>query len=195
MSDDNELDQRWYVISRLRPEQVDLETLLALLKHPRWEVRWNAAREIQFQPDERALDDLLFLFKTEMDSTVRHMVALALGALYEAGVDVPVFSDLKNATAETRKEIAIQRLKELKVKVQVNKDHYQLMIPHKLDSPACIEVGFLMAQLVDTLFPEAFSPLADLVPSAVLAEWSNPSVQFVESYPHGMKFRIYRQGT
>lgn len=195
MSDETELDPSWFVISRFHSEEVNFETLLKLLKHPRWEVRLNAAREIRFQPDERALDDLLSMFKSEKHGAVRHMVALALGALHEAGIPVPLFNDLKNPTAEMRKEIAIQRLKELKVKVQINKDHYQLMIPHKLDSPAFIEIGYLMAQLVDTPFPEAFSALADLVPSAVLAEWSNPSVQFVDSYPHGMKFRIYRQGT
>jgi hypothetical protein len=44
MSD--ELDPRWHTISRLQPEAADLKTLLGLLKHDDWQVRFNAAREL-----------------------------------------------------------------------------------------------------------------------------------------------------
>lgn len=189
-----ELDSRWYTISRFLPDDIDIEPLLKLLKHTDWQVRLNAARVIRFQPDARTLDDLLALFKREKHSAVKHMVALALGALHESGVEVPLFADLKNPTVETRRDLALKRLKELNVDVSTKHDEYdQLMIPHKLVSACFIEIGFLIAQLADFSFPEHYAPLADNVPSTVLPMWSNPSIEFVESYPHGMKFRIYRQ--
>lgn len=188
-----ELDPQWYTISRFQPDEVDIETLLRLLKHDDWQVRFNAARALRFNPDAQALNDLLKLFKREKHSAVRHMVALALGALHEAGVEVPLFADLNNPTAETRRDLAIKRLKELKVSVSTNhEDYIQLMIPHKLVAECFIEIGFLMAQLTEASFPDDYAPIAESVPSSVLPVWSNPAVKFVESYPHGMKFRVYR---
>jgi|SRR5690606_18525182 hypothetical protein len=188
-----ELDPRWYAISRFLPDAVDIETLLKLLQHPDWQVRFNAARVLRYEPDSRALDDLLKLFKREKNSSVRHMVALALGALHESGVDVPLFADLNNPTAETRRDLAIKRLKELKVQVTTSQDDYiLLMIPHKLLAESFIEVGFLMAQLAEISFPENYAPIAENVPSAVLPVWSSPAIEYVDSYPHGMKFRVYR---
>ncbi|HRE47544.1 MAG TPA: HEAT repeat domain-containing protein [Aggregatilineales bacterium] len=189
-----ELDPQWRTISRFQPDEVDTETLLRLLKHDDWQVRFNAARVLRFNPDARALDELLKLFKREKHGAVRHMVALALGALHEAGVEVPLFADLHNPAVETRRNLAIKRLKELKVSVSVeHEDYIQLMIPHKLAAECFIEVGFLMAQLTEASFPDAYAPIAESVPSSVLPVWSDPIVEFVESYPHGMKFRIYRR--
>jgi hypothetical protein len=189
----DELDPSWRTISRFQPNEVDTETLLRLLKHDDWQVRFNAAWALRFNPDARALDELLKLFKREKHSAVRHMVALALGALHESGVDVPLFADLKDPTEETRRNLAIKRLKELKVSVSADhEDYIQLMIPHKLVAECFIEVGFLMAQLTEALFPDDYTPIAESVPSSVLPVWSNPAVKFVESYPHGMKFRVYR---
>lgn len=188
-----EFDPRWHTISRNAPDKVDIETLLTLLKHKDWEVRWNAARMLRAEPDARALDDLLKLFKREKNEAVRHMVALALGALHESGVDVPLFADLKDPTEETRRNLAIKRLKELKVNVdtKTHKDHAVLMIPHKLDPECFIEIGILMAQLTDFSFPEDYAPVADSVPSAVLPELSRSAFEYPDSYPHGMKFRVY----
>lgn len=187
-----ELDPRWHTISRFQPNEVELDTLLKLLNHVEWQVRFNAARALRFDPDARALDSLLNLFQHEKEPNVRRMVARALGALHEAGVEVPLFADLKNLTAETRRNLALERLKELKVSVSAeHKDYIQLMIPHKLAAACFIEVGFLMAQLTDVAFPEHYAPLDDNELSSVLPVWSNAAVQFVESYPHGMKFRVY----
>lgn len=192
MSD--ELDPRWHTISRFQPDEVDIETLLKLLKHPDWQVRFNAAREIRFRPNAQALPDLLTLFREEKNSSVRHMVGLALGALHESGVEVPLFTALKNPTPNTRRDIAIKRLRELKVTVSTqHKDYDHLMIPHDLSGDSFIEVGFLMAQLVEIPFPDHYAPMTDRVSSAVLPQWSSPVIKFVESYPGGMKFRIYRR--
>ncbi|MEZ4666594.1 MAG: HEAT repeat domain-containing protein [Anaerolineae bacterium] len=189
----DELDPSWRTISRFQPNEVDTETLLRLLNHDDWQVRFNAARMLRFNPDAQALNELLKLFKREKHSAVRHMVALALGALHEAGVEVPLFADLNNPTAETRRDLAIKRLKELKVSVSVeHEDYIQLLIPHKLVAECFIEIGFLMAQLTEASFPDDYAPIAESVPSSVLPVWSNPAVKFVESYPHGMKFRVYR---
>jgi hypothetical protein len=190
---EDELDPQWHTISRFQPDEVNIETLLRLLNHDDWQVRFNAARALRLSPDARALDDLLKLFKREKHASVRHMVALALGTLHESGVDVPLFADLNNPTAETRRDLAIKRLKELKVSVSVeHEDYIQLLIPHKLVAECFIEVGFLMAQLTEASFPDDYAPIAESVPSSVLPVWSNPAVKFVESYPHGMKFRVYR---
>ena len=120
------------------------------------------------------------------------MVALALGALHEAGVDVPLFADLKDPTEETRRNLAIKRLKELKVGVWTDNDgDIGLMIPHELIAECYIEIGILMAQLTDFSFPEDYAPIADSVPSAVLPAWSRSAIRYPDSHPHGMKFRVY----
>ena len=188
-----ELDPQWYTISRFVPEEVDIETLLTLLKHKAWEVRWNAARAIQCEPDERALKALLGMFKREKNAAVRHVVALALSALHESGVEVPLFADIKDPTGETRRNLAINRLKELKVRVAGETDEYiSLNIPHNLDAECYIEIGILMAQLTAFSFPEDYAPVADSVPSAVLPDWSKSAIEYPDSHPHGMKFRVYR---
>lgn len=191
MSD--EMDSRWHTITRGLPDEVDFQTLLKLLNHADWSVRFNAARVLRFRPDAQALDVLMDLFEREKHSAVRHMVALALSALHESGVEVPLFARLKNPTAGTRRDLVINRLKEFGIRVSRDKkNNDQLLVPHKLDSGALIEVGFLMAQLTDIPFPENYSPIADQTASKVFPGWSNPTVEFVESYPHGMKFRIRR---
>jgi hypothetical protein len=190
----DELDPQWHKISRFLPEKADIDTLLQLLKHKDWAVRWNAARAVQCEPDARALKELLRMFKREKNAAVRHMVALALGALHESGVDVPLFTDLKDPTEETRRNLAIKRLKELKVKVAGETDeHISLLIPHNLDAECYIEIGILIAQLTAFSFPEDYAPIADSVPSAVLPQWPRSAIEYPDSYPHGMKFRIYHQ--
>lgn len=192
MSD--ELDPRWHTISRFQPDAVDLKTLLGLLKHDDWQVRFNAARELRFSPDARALDDLLKLYASEKHASVRHMVSLALGALHESGVEVPLFAGVNNADDETRRNLVIKRLKELRIKVTTEHEEFiQLMIPHELAKECFIEVGFLMAQLTEEAFPGHYAPIAQSVPSSVLPAWPNPNVKYVDSYPDGMKFRIYRK--
>lgn len=193
MNDNQELHDNWFRISRFRPTEEDFETLLRLLKHPRWEVRWNATRELYLRADTRALNVLTDLLQNDPVESVRNMASRALGALHEKGVTVPVFSNLKDSSPEAKTEIAIARLKELGVEVSIENDLYRLMIPHNLQSPLYIEIGYLLAQLNDIPFPESYSPITELVPSRVLPIRSNPTVKFHESYDHGMKFYLLRQ--
>lgn len=187
-----EFDPRWHTISRNAPDKVDIETLLTLLNHKDWQVRFNAARMLRAEPDARALDDLLKLFKREKNEAVRHMVALALGALHESGVDVPLFADLNDPREETRRNLAIKRLKELKVGVYVHKDEYiSLTIPHNLSAECFIEIGFLMSQLTTVAFPENYAPLADSIPSSVLPQLSRPTITYSDTHSFGMKFRVF----
>jgi hypothetical protein len=190
---DEELDSGWYTISRFQPDPVDIDRLLLLLKHDDWQVRFNAARAFRLEPDARALKDLLKMLKREKHGAVRHMVALALGALHESGVDVLPFAGVNDPTVETRRDLAIKRLKELKVRVSTHDEAYiMLMIPHKLIAECFIEIGYLMAQLAADTFPEDFAPIAESVPSSVLPVWSKSAIEYVDSTPHEMKFRIYQ---
>ena len=50
-------------------------------------------------------------------------------------------------------------------------DEFRIMVPHGLHPQKYIEIAFLMAQLVDENFPQ--SP-----------------VEYVDSYPHGVKYRV-----
>jgi hypothetical protein len=163
------------------------------MKHPEWEVRFNAVRELRFQPDVRALDALLTMFQHEQHASVRHMVMLALSAFHEASIEVPMFAKLNMLNPETRRELAIKRLKELKVEVTQRENYVLLMIPHELRAYSLLEIGVLMAQLTEAPFPDDYSPLDDHVPSSVLPHRSHSSMGFVDSYPGGMKFRVYRK--
>ena len=181
-------------ITRALPPEVDSGTLWALLKHARWEVRFNAARTIQDHIDDSRVEDLLRIFEREKHPAVRHILALGLSSLHEAGISVPRFAELAHLSEATRRQLVIERLKELKVQVYSdNQGNDQFLVPHKLVSIQFIEIGYLMAQLVDRPFPEHYSPLAETVESTVLPLWSNPALDFVDSHPHGMKFRINRQ--
>jgi hypothetical protein len=48
---------------------------------------------------------------------------------------------------------------------------FRIMLPHGLHPATYIEIAYLMSQLVDENFPE-------------------PLVEYVESYPHGVKYRV-----
>ena len=160
MSENHEeqLDPTWFRISRFRPSEEAIEILLKLLNHPRWEVRWNAARELYFEGEERALDSLMNLLKNDPNNSVRNMASRALGALYDAGIDVPLYAAKGDHNADTRIKRAIARLKELKVSVYRDKAFYRIKIRHDLPAPFYIEIGYLMAQLTDDPFPEKYSP-------------------------------------
>jgi len=55
----------------------------------------------------------------------------------------------------------------------VKYDDFRIMVPHELHPATYIEIAYLMAQLVDENFLE-------------------PKVEYVESYPHGVKYRMKR---
>jgi hypothetical protein len=71
---------------------------------------------------------------------------------------------------------AVSRLTELGVDIyapnpSARYDEFRIMVPHGLHPKKYIEIAFLMAQLVDENFPQ--SP-----------------VEYVDSYPHGVKYRV-----
>jgi len=90
--------------------------------------------------------------------------------------------------------IVTQRLEELGVLVRFNEDQniYTLGIPSDKFSSEYIEIGFLMAQFDNIQFPAEYECLSD-TPSNVIPHRKgiHPSTLFVESYPQGLKYRIY----
>jgi hypothetical protein len=192
MNDDKPLDPSWFTISRFRPSEEDVGTLLGLLKHSEWTVRWNAARELSFRKDIRTIDALIDVLKTDPANSVRAMASQALGALHADGIPISLYPTLGDTSEETRIRVALERLQELGVDVSTQKEYYRLLIPHDLQSPLYLEIGYLMAQLNAIPFPNKYAPLAE-VPSLVIPERVNPSIDFRESYPHGMKFLIQRR--
>ena len=93
-----------------------------------------------------------------------------------------------------KREAALKRLAELKVDVysaSTNGHDYTLMVPHNLDGPEYIEVGYLMAQLGDEQFPEHYACLSAKETKIFKRRRGDPlPVWFVESYPHGLKYRV-----
>src|SRR5690349_15036793 len=92
------------------PEKLDIEALIQLLNHADAGVRYNAARELQFRPDARAVELLTRLLKSGTADADQHMAGLALDALYRAVIRVPLFSDLEHASSEKRSDLALKRL-------------------------------------------------------------------------------------
>ena len=98
-----------------------------------------------------------------------------------------------NDLTEKKKRFALERLGEIGIELKEDENSYDFTIPHGLIEPRCVEFGFLLAQLTDCEFPDGFSSLSDL-DSKIYEKKSKPSpVEFVESYPHGMKYRVYKK--
>lgn len=92
-----------------------------------------------------------------------------------------------------RREAALKRLAELKVDVysSINADDYTLLIPHHLDSPQYIEIGYLIAQLGNEQFPHYYDCLSSIETTVFKRERGDPiQVSFVDSHPHGLKYRV-----
>ncbi len=167
-------------------------SLIKKLRDADWHVRWNAAREIYFRKEARALVVLQDLLQNDPNETVRLMASQALGALYENGTTIPQYPHPNDTSPETRRTFTIQRLKELGVNVSDDKDFDRIYIPHELPQVVYLEIGYLMAQLTDQHFPVGFSPFSD-IPSVVIPDLLNPDIQFRESYPSNMKFMVKRK--
>ncbi|MBC7810255.1 MAG: HEAT repeat domain-containing protein, partial [Burkholderiales bacterium] len=148
MSDDQALDPRWFQFSSSRPPQTDTQTLLRLLKHAEAAVRWHAAEELFYSQDPAAVDALTEVLRNDTKFSVREMAAQALGAMFQAGIPVPIFAAAVKPDADTRMSLVIERLHELGVKVIVEETQFKLHVPHELKVPVAMEVGFLMAQLM-----------------------------------------------
>ena len=85
-----------------------------------------------------------------------------------------------NAWLTERRKAALSRLSELGVDVYpvhpvVDDYNARFMIPHRLHTSEYLEVAYLMAEIADEQF-------------------HRPPVVYVESYPHGTKFRIRNEG-
>ena len=95
-----------------------------------------------------------------------------------------------------KREAALKRLQELKVDIysvgsKGNGKDYTLMVPHDLMDPEYIEIGYLIAQLGDEQFPEYYDCLSSKETKIFKHRRGDPlPVWFVESYPHGMKYRV-----
>jgi hypothetical protein len=87
----------------------------------------------------------------------------------------PLFNFDPNWLTERRKQ-AVAKLTELGVDIyapnpSAKYDEFRIMVPHGLHPATYIKIAHLMAQLVDENFPE-------------------PPVEYVDSYPHGVKYRV-----
>jgi hypothetical protein len=87
----------------------------------------------------------------------------------------PLFNFDPNWLTDQRKK-AVSQLTELGVDIyapnpSAQYDEFRIMVPHELHPRKYIEIAFLMARLVDENFPQ--SP-----------------VEYVDSYPHGVKYRV-----
>ncbi|MFN8528671.1 MAG: hypothetical protein U0670_08685 [Anaerolineae bacterium] len=92
------------------------------------------------------------------------------------------------------RKLAIARLAELGVDISSSADqaNFVLMIPFDLPAPDYVEIGYLMAQLGDENFPVDYFYLSFNIASNVIPPKpkSGLPVEFADSYPHAMKFRV-----
>jgi hypothetical protein len=88
-------------------------------------------------------------------------------------------------------KMALKRLSELGIDVSssMGEADFVFNIPHGLSAPVCVEAGFLMAQLCKKRFPDGYGNLSDVV-SKVLRKQKMAEIEFVDSHPHGLKYRI-----
>jgi hypothetical protein len=91
----------------------------------------------------------------------------------------PLFSFDPKWLTDRRKKV-VSQLTELGVDIyapnpSAKYDEFRIMVPHELHPRKYMEIAFLMAQLVDENFPQ--SP-----------------VEYVDSYPHGVKYRVKHDG-
>lgn len=173
--------------------QADVETLLKWLRNEDGWVRWSAARDFYFLPDIRAVEPLTDLLKNDPELIVRRMASQALGAIHDAGIEISLFAHLADESDEARKKLAIDRLKELGAEVWEQEGYYRVRIPHQAKADEYLEMGYLMAQLVDTPFQEHCATFAD-VPSLVMPDVPYKTIESRDSDPGAMRFIIYPKG-
>lgn len=97
------------------------------------------------------------------------------------------------AEIKEKKEMALDRLREIGIKVEEEPDFYDFKAPRDLNRPRFIELGYLLACLAAHEFPTNFTSLCDL-PSKMDDEAKGDSpVEFVESYPDFLLYRVYKK--
>lgn len=93
-----------------------------------------------------------------------------------------------------KQETSIARLKELGLDVIREQDYFEVDIPSGTDISDGVEIGFLLAQLTDHDYPTGFGPLGGTKSNVYQKIDKAPPVHFVDSYPHGLKYRVYKKG-
>ncbi len=97
-----------------------------------------------------------------------------------------------------KRQTALERMKELgAIEFREWEKGVDITVPHSMGVTQGIEFGFLLAQLSEHEYPEGFGSLSSSPDSKVYGKpvWGvAPPVHFVESYPHGMKYRVYKKG-
>jgi hypothetical protein len=141
-------------------------------------VRGDIITDVFFDPDRNLSDSIPSPFYTHQPAQAVQIPPQepALPPEMEAQpTRRPLFNFDPNWLTERRKH-AVAKLTELGVDIyapnpSVKYDEFRIMVPHELHPKKYMEIAFLMAQLVDENFPP--SP-----------------VEYVDSYPHGVKYRV-----
>ncbi len=181
-----------------QPHEWDIDTVRRRLRDSSDWTRWAAAREVYFRKDAQSRDTLVDLLQNDPYMLVRRMASQALGALYDAGVEIPLYAQLHDDSPEVRKELIVARLKELGVEVRWDSDEYyesyKVYVPFQLEPTQYMEIGCLMGQLVEVPFPQHYAPIADTIPSLVLPDVPSHTIHERDSTPSGMRFSVFPKG-
>ncbi|MFH1367590.1 MAG: hypothetical protein ABII64_00550 [Elusimicrobiota bacterium] len=96
-----------------------------------------------------------------------------------------------NWKLDYKKKTALLRMAELGVNIysSIGEDDYTLLVPYGLVATDYIEIGYLISQLVDTEFPDGYGLITD-IKSEVIKKQDVDLVEFVDSHPHGLKYRV-----
>ena len=137
-------------------------------------IRSDIIKDVVFNPDNDLNDNL-------KPSSYVHQPAQAMQVPQEPYLPnqgkVTFNFDAEWLTARRQKIIA--QLAELGIDIyapnpSAKYDEFKIMVPHGLHPATYIEIAYLMAQLVDENFRE-------------------PLVEYIDSYPHGVKYRVKKE--
>ena len=96
-----------------------------------------------------------------------------------------------------KRAAALARMRELNVEIKEKERFTNFTLLSSKTTADAVEFGFLLAQLNEHEYPEGFASLGSNPYSKVYGKpvkGKLPPVQFVESYPHGLKYRIFKKG-
>ncbi|MBI5954110.1 MAG: hypothetical protein HY865_20830 [Chloroflexi bacterium] len=135
-------------------------------------IRGDIITDVFFDPDRNLSDGIPSPFYTHQPAQA---VQIPPQESEEQSERRPLFNFDPNWLTDRRKN-AVDQLTKLGVDIyapnpSAQYDEFRIMVPHELHPKKYMEIAFLMAQLVDENFPP--SP-----------------VEYVDSYPHGVKYRV-----
>ena len=141
-------------------------------------IRGDIIMDVFFDPDRNLSDCIPSPFYTHQPAQAVQIPPQEPDLLQEPDPQPtrrPLFDFDPNWLTDRRKK-AVSQLTKLGVDIyapnpSAKYDEFRIMVPHELHPKKYIEIAFLMAQLVDENFPQ--SP-----------------VEYVDSYPHGVKYRV-----